>query len=111
VLLGVLNIAGAGVFFFKRYFRGTYGSNGGAQLAAPADIEMTQKMLNWVALAFGISTLVPGLIPGLVTAGVLVVNGLLLFRLASDLWKIAGMQQAEVTVELILARRNFTGWG
>src|SRR5215468_1187495 len=58
VLLGVLNVAGAGVFFFKRYFRGLYGSDGGAHLAAPADIEMTQKMLNWVALAFGISTLV-----------------------------------------------------
>jgi hypothetical protein len=95
VLLGVLNVAGAGIFLFKRYFRG-YGSRGGAQLAAPADIEMTQKMLNWVGLAFGISMLVPGLIPGLMAAGILVVNGLLLFRLASDLLKIAGMRQNRV---------------
>jgi hypothetical protein len=29
-------------------------------------------------------------------AGILVVNGLLLFRLASNLWKITGMQQNRV---------------
>ena len=96
MLIGVLNVAGASVFLFKRYFRGMYRSHGGTHLAALANIEMTQTMLNWVALAFGISTLVPGLIPGLVTAGILVVNGLLLFRLASDLWKITGMQQNSV---------------
>jgi len=72
---------------------GLYGSHGGAHLAAPANIEMTQTMVNWSALAFGISMLVPGLIPGLMVAAILVVNGLLLFRLASDLWKVTGMQQ------------------
>jgi hypothetical protein len=59
VLLGVLNVAGAGVFLFKRYFRGVYESHGGVHLAGPANIEMTQTMLNWVALAFGISMLLP----------------------------------------------------
>jgi hypothetical protein len=94
VLVGVLNVAGGGVFLFKRYFAGLYGSQDGARLAAPADIEKTQTMLNWVALAFGISMLVPRLIPGLLIAGILVVNGLLLFRLASNLWKVTGMQQS-----------------
>jgi hypothetical protein len=93
VFLGVLNVAGAGVFFFKRYFSGLYGSHGGARVAAPANIETTQTMLNWVALAFGISMLAPRLIPDLVIAGILVVNGLLLFRLACNLWKVTGMQQ------------------
>jgi hypothetical protein len=51
-------------------------------------------MLNWVALVFGISMLLPRLIPGLLIAGILVVNGLLLFRLASNLWKVTGMQQS-----------------
>jgi hypothetical protein len=92
VLLGVLSIAGAGVFFFKRYFPG---GQGRARIAAgPASIEKTQTMLNWVTLAFGILMLVPRLIPDLVIAAILVVNGLLLFRLASDLWKITGMQQS-----------------
>jgi len=94
VLLGALNVAGAGGFLLKRYFAGQYRSNdGGARVAAVANIETTQTMVNWVALAFGISMLVPQLIPGLVVAGVLVVNGLLLFRLASNLWKVTKMQQ------------------
>jgi hypothetical protein len=93
VLVGALNVAGGGVFLFKRYFPGLYGSQDGARVAAPANIEKTQTMLNWVALAFGISMLVPRLIPGLLIAGILVVNGLLLFRLASNLWKVTGMQQ------------------
>jgi len=75
---------------------GLYGSHGGAHLAAPANIEMTQTMVNWSALAFGISMLAPRLIPGLMVAGILVVNGLLLFRLASILWKVTGMQQSRV---------------
>jgi len=95
VLLGVLNVAGAGGFLLKRYLRGQYRSHdSGVQVAALANIETTQTMINWVTLAFGISMLMPRLIPGLVVAGVLIVNGLLLFRLASNLWKIAGMQQA-----------------
>jgi hypothetical protein len=93
VLLGVLNAAGAGVFLFNRYFAEPYGSHGGARVAPPANIEKTQMILNWVALAFGISMLVPRLIPGLMVAGILVVNGLLLFRLASNLWKVTGMYQ------------------
>jgi hypothetical protein len=40
--------------------------------------------------------LVPRLIPGLIVAGILVVNGLLLFRLASDLWKVIAMQQSRI---------------
>ena len=91
VLVGVLNIAGAGAFFFKRYFSGSHSA---APVAVPADIEMTQTMLNGAALAFGVSMLMPRLIPGLIVAGILVVNGLLLFRLASILWKITGMQQS-----------------
>ena len=95
-LLGVLNVAGAGVFLFKRYFTELYGSHGGAHIAAPANIEKTQTILNWVTLTFGISMLVPRLIPGLMVAGILVVNGLLLFRLASNLWKVTGMRRSRV---------------
>jgi uncharacterized membrane protein HdeD (DUF308 family) len=88
VLLGVLNVTGAAVFLSKRYF---LRSRGGARAAAA--IEATQTRLNWVALAFGISMLVPRLIPGLIVAAILIVNGLLLFQMASNLWKLTGMQQ------------------
>ena len=92
MLLGVLNVAGAGVFLSKRYFPR---SQGGARVAAPADIEKTQTVLKWVALAFAISMLVPRPIPGLIVVATLnIVNGLLLFQLASNLWKVTGMQQS-----------------
>jgi len=44
--------------------------------------------LNVVAIAFGISMLLPGLVPGMVIAGIVVINGLLLLSLASILVKI-----------------------
>jgi hypothetical protein len=45
-------------------------------------------VLNLVAIAFGVSMLVPGLVSGMVIAGVVVVNGLLLFALAGILMRI-----------------------
>jgi len=49
-------------------------------------------VLNSVTIAFGISMLLPGLVPGLVVAGILVLNGLLLFILASLIQKATTMQ-------------------
>ncbi|KAF5046526.1 hypothetical protein DSECCO2_469870 [anaerobic digester metagenome] len=48
----------------------------------------TLTVLNVVAIAFGISMLLPGLVPGMVIAGIVVINGLLLLSLASILVKI-----------------------
>ncbi|NLW76627.1 MAG: hypothetical protein GXY18_09435, partial [Methanomicrobiales archaeon] len=41
-----------------------------------------QTILNFVSIAFGISMLIPGIMPGLINAEIIVVNGLLLFVLA-----------------------------
>ena len=43
---------------------------------------ITQSVLNIVGLLFGLSMLLPGLIPGMVVAVILFANGLLLFLLA-----------------------------
>jgi hypothetical protein len=43
---------------------------------------VTQTVLNIVGILFGSSMLLPGLIPGMVTAAILFCNGLLLFVLA-----------------------------
>ncbi|MCK9278290.1 MAG: hypothetical protein M0P22_09410 [Methanoculleus sp.] len=48
----------------------------------------TQTVLNVVSITFGVTMLVPGLAPGTVIAGIVVLNGLLLFALASILLKI-----------------------
>lgn len=99
ILLGVLNVTGGASFLVKRYLpelRKTGDLPVGLAAVPPevAKMTATQTILNWVTLAFGISMLAPGLIPGLLVAAVLVVNGLLLFRLASYLWKVTGMQQS-----------------
>lgn len=97
LLLGVLNIVGGATWLVRRYFpRSRTSENSPATPAVASPIAdktvATQTALNCVAIAFGISVLAPGLLPGLLVAGILVVNGLLLFRLASLLHHIAGPQ-------------------
>ena len=49
-------------------------------------------VLNSVIIAFGISMLLPGLVSLPLIAGILVINGLLLFILASLMQKVTRMQ-------------------
>ncbi|MDN7024614.1 hypothetical protein FGU65_06885 [Methanoculleus sp. FWC-SCC1] len=91
ILLGLLNIVGGGVLLAGRFLPVLPG--GGGLTAGPVPpvlkrLLVTQTVLNVVAIAFGITMLVPGLVSGMVIAGVVVVNGLLLFALAGILLKI-----------------------
>lgn len=88
-LLAVLNIAGGAILLTKRFLPMLQGA------AEPAPLPpilkrllVTLTVLNVVAIAFGISMLLPGLVPGMVIAGIVVINGLLLFVLVSILLKI-----------------------
>ncbi len=90
VLLALLNIAGGAILLTKRFLPML---QGGAEPAAPLPpiykrLLGTLTVLNIVAIAFGISMLLPGLVPGMVIAGIVVINGLLLFALASILIQI-----------------------
>ena len=85
-LLAVLNIAGGAILLTKRFLPMLQGA------AEPAPLPpilkrllVTLTVLNVVAIAFGISMLLPGLVPGMLIAGIVVINGLLLFLLASIL--------------------------
>jgi hypothetical protein len=51
-------------------------------------MNITQTILNFVSIAFGISMLIPGIMPGLLNAVIIVINGLLLFVLAGFIRKI-----------------------
>jgi len=89
-LLAVLNIAGGTILLAKRFLPMLHG---GAEPAAPLPpilkrLLVTLTVLNVVAVAFGISMLLPGLVPGMVIAGIVVINGLLLFVLVSILLKL-----------------------
>lgn len=99
VLLGLLNILGGAVFFRKRFFSkpGSVDLPPEAPTAArllAGKLELTQILLNGVTILFGISMLLPDLAPGLVVAGVLVLNGLLLFVLAFLVQKATRLQAA-----------------
>jgi hypothetical protein len=88
ILLGLLNIVGGGVLLTGRFLpvlRGGGDLPAGPIPPALKKLLVTQTVLNLVAIAFGVSMLVPGLVSGMVIAGVVVVNGLLLFALAGIL--------------------------
>ena len=97
MLLGLLNAIGGAALLVKRYLPTLQEirTPPAALIVVPPDVRKmaaTQTALNCVAIAFGVAMLVPGLVPGLLTAGILVVNGLLLFRLASELWNLDQMR-------------------
>lgn len=90
-LLAILNIAGGAILLGKRFLPMLQGA------AEPAPLPpilkrllVTLTVLNVVAIAFGISMLLPGLVPGgmVIAGGIVVINGLLLFALASILLKL-----------------------
>ena len=90
-LLAILNIT-AGVLYFARRLRQKIlerkAPPAGPLPPVVTRLFRTQAVLNVVVVAFGLNMLVPGLLPGLVTAAIIVANGLLLFRLASLLRKL-----------------------
>lgn len=92
ILLGVLNIVGGVLLLIKQFLPKLYEIRNPSEIVTVLPIEkrlsFTQTLLNFVAIAFGLATLLPYLIPGLVMAGVLVINGALLFILAFLLQKI-----------------------
>jgi uncharacterized membrane protein HdeD (DUF308 family) len=93
ILLGLFNLVGGAVSLIKRYLPMLRETNatGGAPGVIPPNVRKlaaTQTTLNCVQLAFGASMLVPGVVPGLLVAGILVINGILVFMLASTLSKM-----------------------
>jgi len=97
ILLGLLNTIGGASLLMKRFLPilREIGTPPAAPVIVPAILKkltVTQTVLNLVTIAFGISMLIPGLVSGLLIAGILVINGLLLFILASFLQQLTGMQ-------------------
>jgi len=97
ILLGLLSIIGGTAFLIKRYLakRQGIGTPPEAPTVLPPIVRRltgTQVVVNSVGIAFGISMLLPGLVPGLVAAGILVIYGPLLFILASLMQKVARLQ-------------------
>lgn len=96
VLLGVLNVVGGSLLLIKRFYPKLRDKSSQAApvfvLPVLKKLALTQTVLNLVTIAFGITMLAPGIVSGFLIAGILVVNGLLLFVLAAILQKLAGLQ-------------------
>lgn len=97
ILLGLLNIMGGAAFFMKRFLPKLHGvrTPSEAPIVVPPVVRKlvgTQMVLNSVTIAFGISMLLPGLVSLSLIAGILVINGLVLFILASLMQKVTRMQ-------------------
>jgi len=93
IFLGILNILGGVILLIKQFLPKLYEiKKPSSQLDEVPPIakklSFTQTLLNFVAIVFGLTMLLPYLIPGLIMAGILVINGILLFLLASILQKI-----------------------
>lgn len=97
LLLGFFNIFGGLVLLTKGYLSKHYGSIEPVTIPAtiPAAIisvaakqKNTQTALNITGIIFGITAVVPGLLSLRVIAGILVINGLLLFMLSNLLYKM-----------------------
>lgn len=96
ILLGALNVVGGAALIIKQHLPML--TKTGAPPAAPAtappiikNLSVTQTTLNFLTAAFGVSMLLPGVVPGNVIAGILVINGLILLILAAILQKLTVM--------------------
>lgn len=98
ILLGLMNLGGnllllAGSLW-PRGHRGPGADPGTQPLPLPSPLRklaVTQTLLYLVGIAFGLSMLLPGLVPLPVIAGILLLNGALLFQLALLLRQLDGV--------------------
>ena len=107
LLIAFLNIAGGSILIIKRYLpvvQAIRSPSAIAQNIPPIvkKLMVSQTLLNIASIAFGVSMLIPGIIPGMVIAGILVINGLLFFVLASYIQKLMqygenGKQQSNIS--------------
>jgi hypothetical protein len=92
IFLGLLNIMGGVAFFIRHFLPKLHAVRTPPEAPIVRKLTGVQVVLYSVVIAFGISMLLPGLVSGLVVAGLLVMNGLLLFILASLIQKVTKMQ-------------------
>jgi hypothetical protein len=92
IFLGLFNIMGGVVFLIQHFLPKLRGIRTPPEAPLVRKLAWTQIVLNSVSIAFGISMLLPGFVSGLVVAGLLVTNGLLLFILACLIQKVTSMQ-------------------
>jgi len=95
ILVGILNIAGGVVSLIRMQSQARAAH--AAEAKTPVELKrlaVNQTAQSLAAIAFGITALIPGLIPLLFVAGILVIYGLLLFDTVFLLSKVAKLSPA-----------------
>lgn len=87
ILIGALNILGGVILLTMRFVpiirgRQKHDPETGPPSSTVKKFMVTQTLLNLVAIAFGLSMIMPGMIPNTLVPVILIINGLLLFALA-----------------------------
>ena len=87
ILIGALNILGGVILLTMRFVpiirgRKKHNPETGPPPSTVKKFMITQTLLNLVAIAFGLSMIMPGMIPNTLVPVILIINGLLLFALA-----------------------------
>ncbi|MFA0846893.1 MAG: hypothetical protein ACC614_04950 [Methanobacterium formicicum] len=87
ILIGALNILGGVILLSMRFVpiirgRKKHDPETGPPSSTVKKFMVTQTLLNLVAIAFGLSMIMPGMIPNTLVPVILIINGLLLFALA-----------------------------
>lgn len=90
ILVGSLNLFGGIWLLFKRFVQSLEEPQPEKipNLPIIKSLTYTQILLNVVAILFGLSTLIVGLLSGFLVAGILIINGILLFVLVFILHKL-----------------------
>lgn len=95
-LIGLLNIAGGLILLAGRFIpviisRSKSPAEKTPTLPVLKNLAIIQTSLNIISIGFGASMFLPGIVPGAVIAGILILNGIMLFALASIVLKIDRM--------------------
>jgi hypothetical protein len=93
IILILLNIIGGSLLIIRRYLPmiNAIRSASVEDINIPPIVKkvmISQTLLNIASIAFGLSMLIPNIIPGRVIAGILVINGLLFFVTVSYIQKL-----------------------
>ena len=98
-LVGFLNIAGGVILLAGRFLPAIINRSSPPAEKTPLPSVLKKLIivlpaLNFTSIGFGTSMFLPGIVPGSVIAGILILNGIMIFALASIVLKIDRMQNA-----------------
>lgn len=101
-LIGALNITGGIILLLKRFGPAISAGIKGRRSKERSEplppvlknLVIIQTVLNFVSIGFGASMFMPGIVPGEVIAAILIINGILIFALASLVFKIDKIQKS-----------------